>query len=111
MNAEREADDAPAPSIHLSSPFTLVNRTLWFGKIALYEDQIVLSGWSWTGYVKTTIPFDRIHFVAKWTVQEGPNVEIHRKGDAPILGRIEKGAGLWEQELRKEGRIELKLRH
>lgn len=99
----------------LSSPVTLKNRALWFGKIELQEDQIVISGWRWTGPVKETIPIADINSFEKWTVLKGQNFRLNRDGDpdgqqSPLRGRIEKKIGLWALELEKKG-VEVKMRH
>lgn len=79
----------------LISPLRLEDRTLWFGKIKLYEDEIVISGWCWTGPVTTHISLRTVTVFEKWTVKQGPNFRINRKNGRPIFGRIETGAKFW----------------
>jgi len=95
----------------LSSSIMLEDHTLWFGKMILHEDKIVISGWDWTGPVEESIPLAKINRFEKWTVSEGPNFRLHRENGRPLFGRIEKGIGFWEREIKADDRVELKNRH
>ncbi|MFB6098968.1 MAG: hypothetical protein ABEK84_07650 [Salinibacter sp.] len=96
----------------LESSLSLENRSLWFGNIQLYPDEVVISGWSWTGPVEERIPIDEIEMVEKWTVTEGLNFRLRSmNGRAPVFGRIEEGAKFWEVTFDQDDRIELKKRH
>jgi len=96
----------------LSSPFSLDNRTLWFGQIDLYENEVVISGWGWTGPVEERILLDDLRRVDKWSVRRGPNVVLHTtNGRKPIRGRIERGVKFWELRFKEDERVELKMRH
>ena len=95
----------------LSSSFQLERGTLWFGTIELYENKIVVSGWTWTGPVETQVSIDDIRHVEKWTVQEGPNFRIVENGNGNIYGRIETGAKFWADAFKEDDRVRLKLRH
>lgn len=83
----------------LSSSISLRNQTLWFGQIKLYEDHILLTGWTWTGRVREKIPLSEIRKVETWSVPEGPNVIMHVNG-SKLRGRIEDGIGLWHWKLK-----------
>ena len=61
--------------------------------------------------MEETISLGNAIVVEKWTVQEGPDVRIHRKNRSPIYGRIERGDHFWKQKLQEDDRIELKMRH
>lgn len=96
----------------LSSAVTLEDRSLWFGTLELYEEELVVSGWTWTGPMEERIAIDDIALVEKWTVTLGPNVRVHTTSDRdPLFGRIHKGAKFWELVLEKHERIDLRLRH
>ena len=95
----------------LSSPLNLEDRTLWFGTVELYEDTVVISGWTWWGRVRETIPLESIAVFEKWSTLKGQNFRFVCNGRAPVWGRIERGAELWALELKKEEGIELKRRH
>jgi len=99
------------PEAKLSSPITLKNRALWFGKIQLHDDRIVISGWTWTGPIEEKIQLSEITSLEKWSVTEGQNFRLSRDGGAPVQGRIEKGAELWALEFEDDERVELKRRH
>jgi hypothetical protein len=95
----------------LSSPVTLEAPNLWFGHIHLYEDEIVISGWTWTGPVDEAIPFSSVSGFEKWTVRKGQNFRLGRNGKPSIRGRIERGAELWASMLEEDERIKVKRRH
>ncbi len=96
----------------LSSSVTLEGRSLWFGTLKLYEEELVVSGWTWTGPVEERIAIDDIALVEKWTVTLGPNFRVHITDDRdPLFGRIQKGAKFWELTLEKHERIDFRLRH
>ena len=95
----------------LSSSVTLENRTLWFGKIELHEDQVVISGWTWRGVSEERIPLGDITSFEKWSVQKGPNFRLHFGQGHSVFGRIEQGIGFWAQELRRGERIKVTRRH
>ena len=93
------------------SPSSLEGGTLWFGRIELQEVRIIITGWRWTGPMEETISLGNAIVVEKWTVQEGPDVRIHRKNRSPICGRIERGDHFRKQKLQEDDRVELKMRH
>ncbi|PSQ69241.1 MAG: hypothetical protein BRD26_06820 [Bacteroidetes bacterium QH_1_64_81] len=82
----------------LSSSFTLEGRTLWFGTIELHQEEVVISGWTWTGPVTERIDIEEI--------------KLHRaNGKRPVFGRIHKEAKFWELAFEKDDRVDLTLRH
>ena len=96
----------------LSSSFTLEGRTLWFGTIELHQEEVVISGWTWTGPVTERIDIEEIKKVEKWTVTLGPNIRLYRaNGKRPVFGRIHKEAKFWELAFEKDDRFDLTLRH
>lgn len=96
----------------IKSTIALKNRSLWWARLTLYEDELVLTGWTWTGPQEERIPIDGVDLVEKWTVTLGPNIRVHTADDrTPIFGRIHKGTKFWELAIEKHEHIELKLRH
>jgi hypothetical protein len=102
----RDAHDVREPK--LSSPVTLKDRALWFGEIELYEDEIVISGWTWTDPVKEEIPLSNVKRFHRWPPRrKGQNFHVSREDNPSRGGRIEKGLSLWTSELEDEG-VEVK---
>lgn len=96
----------------IDSDITLENRSLWWTSLTLYEDELVLSGWTWTGFQEERIPLGQVDLVEKWTVSLGPNIRVHTTDDrSAIFGRIHDGVKFWELALEKHEGIELRLRH
>lgn len=111
-SAETE-DPSPsrrAENAKLSAPVTLKGRSLWFGKIKLYEDELVISGWTWSGPTEETLPLPSITTFETWSVRDGTNFRLGIDGAAPIRGRIEEGLGLWEVTLDTDERVDVKRR-
>jgi len=96
----------------LRSSIALEHRSLWFATIVLHDDEILISGWSWTGRVTERIPIKEITTVERWTVGEGPNFRFQStNGRTPVFGRVQDKAKFWEKALEKDERVEVKLRH
>lgn len=95
---------------NLSSPVTLKNRTLWFGEIELKAEEVLISGWTWSGPTEKTIPIRSITTFETWTKREGTNFRLRINGEAPIRGRIKKGLGLWEAKMESDERVDLRRR-
>lgn len=96
----------------IDSNITLENRSLWWARLSLYEEELVLSGWTWTGPQEERIPIEDVELVEKWTVTLGPNIRVHTTdGRPPIFGRVHKGAKFWELIIERHERIQLRLRH
>ena len=88
------------------------DRTLWFGTIELHQEEVVISGWTWTGPITERTTIEEIKKVEKWTVRRGPNIRLLRaNGKRPVFGRIHRGAKFWERAFKKDDRVDLTLRH
>ena len=101
----RQTEDAK-----LSSPVTLKGQTLWFGKIELYENEIVISGWTWSGPVAEEIPIPSLLLFETWSERQGTNFRLEIDGAPPTRGRIESGVGLWESKMETDERVDLQRR-
>lgn len=101
----RRSEDA-----RLSASVTLEDRSLWFGEIELYEDAIVVSGWTWSGPTAETIPLPSVTMFETWSERDGTNFRLGIDGAAPVQGRIRKGIGLWEVTLETDERVDVKRR-
>lgn len=96
------------PKSDLSSPVNLRGRALWFGEIELREDQISISGWSWTGPVEETISLDNVTKFYKWPPdRKGPNFRLSCESEVSLRGKM-KGAELWARQFEDEDRVEVK---
>lgn len=95
----------------LSSPLSLRDCTLWFGKIKLHEDKIVISGWTWDGPFEKDIPIRKITAFETWANRKGPNFRLQIDEGVSIQGRIEKGLGLWQNTLETDERVRFQRRH
>lgn len=100
---------------NLSSPVALENKTLWFGKIELKADEILISGWTWSGPAGKAIAIRSITTFETWTEREGTNFRLkinglEINGKAPIRGRIKKGLGLWQLKMEGDERVDLRRR-
>ncbi|GEM_PF-2441598 len=88
-----------APDPEYSHRCTLPNRSLWFGRAALYEDRITIEGWTWQGRYQREIAVDRIEDV-DWRPQpSGPNLTLTLEDGSTVRLRLEKGGGLWNAKL------------
>lgn len=85
----------------LSSSCSLPERTLWFGKIKLFDDHIFLTGWRWTGRYTRRFELDKLERVQWWSVPEGVNFMFHLENGKRFPLRIEEGAGLWHWKLKE----------
>lgn len=108
----RKPADRPerTTDVRLSSPAALKDRSLWFGKIELYENDIVISGWTWSGPTVERIPISNLLLFETWAEREGTNFRLEIDGELPIRGRIETGVGLWEAKMDTDERVTLKRR-
>ncbi len=94
----------------LSSPVTLTGRLLWFGQLQLHEDDIVISGWTWSGPTTEIIPLRDVALFETWSDRDGTNFRVEIDGTCPIRGRIQAGIGLWEAKMETDERVVLKRR-
>jgi hypothetical protein len=95
----------------LSSPVTLLNRTLWFGEMQLHDDEITISGWTWGGSFRRQIPIREISVFETWAGEGNNYFRLRIDGDESVQGRITAGIGLWEVQVEDDERVELKRRH
>lgn len=109
ISTESPSVSFPQREAILSADVSLERRTLWFGSAELYEDILVVSGWTWTGSIEWTIPLESVQIVERWSVLKGPNFVFHTEEGA-LHCRIEGAAWNWEQALKNEPGIELKMR-
>jgi hypothetical protein len=97
-------DDQPVMSRSCTSPL-LVNRcrvpqrTLWFGRAALYPDRVCVRGWTWQGRYRRVIPLERIDAVKWWAVMDDVNFLLHLDSGRAVPLQLLKGAGTWNAEL------------
>jgi len=99
------------PESTLTSPVTLLDRTL-FGEIQLYDDHVVVTGWTWTGPLHEEIPIREIIVFETWAGGKGDNYfRIRRNEGASVRGEIGAGIGLWEVQMEADERIDLKRQH
>lgn len=89
--------DSPTPIY--SHRCTLPNRTLWFGRASLYEDRVVLRGWTWRGRYHRQISLQRIKEVNWRPVPEGPNLILELHNGSSVALRLQTGGGLWNAKL------------
>ena len=96
----------------LSSPVTLLDQTLWFGEIRLQDNEITVSGWTWTGPFRRRIPIRKIMVFETWAGGKGDNYfRMMVDGGNPVRGQIGSGIGLWEMRIEADGRVDLKRQH
>lgn len=104
------SSDEQAP--RLKSDLALRRRTLWLGEMELYEDQLAISGWRWTGSVWRPIPIEEIHRVEKWPDPEGMvNLVIRPEERRDFYCRVEEGIFYWVKEFRDDERTDVRIRH
>ncbi|GEM_PF-2165244 len=109
MEAQTGSPEATEENV-LQAPVTLKGRALWFGKIALRTNKIVVSGWTWRGPITQAIPLRDILMFETWAEREGSNFRVELNDGAPIRGRIREGIGLWEAQLDTDERVDLRRR-
>jgi len=80
-------------------PCTLPDRSLWFGQASLYDEHIVIEGWTWRGRYRREIPIRRIESVNWRSRLQGPNLELTLCDGATVAVRLQKGVGLWNAKL------------
>lgn len=73
--------------------------SLWFGRAKLFDDQIVISGWTWTGRHRHTIPLSQVDD-AKWLPREDYGIVLYMQDDSRHLIDVKDRAGLWYWKLR-----------
>jgi len=96
----------------LRSDVALRQRTLWLGKMELYEDELAISGWTWTGSVWRPIPITEIRQVEKWPAPEGTvNLVIRPENRDDFYCRVEGGIFYWVKEFRDDERTDMEIRH
>lgn len=96
----------------LRSDVALRQRTLWLGKMELYEDELAISGWTWTGSVWRPIPIEEIRQVEKWPAPEGMvNLVIRPENRDDFYCRVEGGIFYWVKEFREDERTDVEIRH
>lgn len=78
---------------------SLPNRILWFGKAVLYEDQVVVKGWTWRGRYRREIAIDDIDEVEWRPRPTKPNLILHLDEGQVFPLRLREGAGLWNAKL------------
>lgn len=78
---------------------TLSDRTLWFGRAALYEDFVQIWGWTWRGRYRKEIEVDEIDKVDWRPRPGGSNLILHLEDESIFPIRLRKGAGLWNAKL------------
>jgi hypothetical protein len=95
----------------LSKPATARDsRVRWLGCLDLYDEELVLSGWGWTGPAEERIPLSSIDAVEKWSATEGPNLRIHSQDRSRPLELRVTGAVFWAQALQERG-VTVKRKH
>lgn len=94
----------------LASDLALRRRTLWLGKMELYEDHLSISGWQWTGTMYRPLPIRQIRLVEKWLVPRGVNFVIRPEEGRDYYCRLAGGVFFWVKELREDERTSLKIR-
>lgn len=94
----------------LSSSVTLTDQSLWFGKMELHENAILISGWSWSGPTTKRIPLATLVLFETWSERDGTNFRLEIDGGPPIRGRIKERLGLWEVKMDADERVHLKRR-
>lgn len=106
VQRERRAAHCPInPHIFLAADplyshrCTLPDRTLWFGRAALYEERVSIRGWTWRGRYRNEIPIDEIEEVEWRPRPEGANLILHLEDESSFPLRLRKGAGLWNAKL------------
>ncbi|PQJ34157.1 hypothetical protein BSZ35_05665 [Salinibacter sp. 10B] len=99
----------PEEEYILRSALTLQRRTLWLGTIALYDDRLSITGWSWTGAVDHTLPLDEIRLVEIWPVPRGVNLAIFPEQGASLYCRIAEDILRWGRAFRGEDRVNLTM--
>lgn len=96
----------------LRSDLALRRRTLWLGKLELYDDHLSISGWRWSGSVWRPIPIEDIRRVEKWPAPpQGTNFVISPEEEQDFYCRIEEGIFYWVKEFRDDDRTDLTVRH
>jgi hypothetical protein len=91
----------------LRSALTLQRSTLWLGTMALYEDRLSITGWSWTGRVDRTLSLDDVRLVEMWPVPRGVNLAIYPTDGGPLFCRVAEDLLRWVNEFRKDDRTSL----
>ena len=96
----------------LRSDVALRRRTLWLGEMELYDDELVISGWRWSGSVWRPIPITEIRQVEKWPAPEGMvNLVVRPEKRDDFYCRVEEGIFYWVKEFREDERTDVKIRH
>jgi len=96
----------------LRSALGLRRRTLWFGKLKLYEDHLAIVGWDWTGSVWCPLPITDIRRIdAGPAPPPGANFVIRPRERRDFYCRIEKDVFYWVKELRNDERTEVEVQH
>jgi hypothetical protein len=80
-------------------PCTLPNRSLWFGHASLYEEHIVIEGWTWQGRYRREVLVRRIESVNWRSRLQGPNLELTLDDGSRVSFRLQRGVGLWNAKL------------
>ena len=96
----------------LRADLALRQRTLWLGEIALYDDQLAISGWRWTGSVWRPIPIKEIRRVEKWPAPEGRvNLVLRPEHRDDFYCQVEDGVFYWVKEFQDDDRTDVEIRH
>jgi hypothetical protein len=96
----------------LRSALALRRRTLWLGRLELYDDHLAIAGWTWTGAVWSPLPIEDIRRVEKRpTHPRVSNLVIRPDGRRDFYCRVENGVFYWVKEFRDDERMTLDVRH
>lgn len=80
-------------------PCRLPDRSLWFGKAKLLEDEIVVTGWEWTGHFERRLSLEKIES-AQWFPREEYNLLLRLHDGSRRVMDLKRGAGLWYWKLK-----------
>ena len=87
----------------LSSRFHYFNRRVIFGKARLYGDRIVLTGWSFRGRHRRSIPFEKITHLEYHILPKGGHLTLFLPDDRVVsffLQQAHQWRALFENGLR-----------
>jgi hypothetical protein len=91
----------------LSSRARFSDRWLLQGKMQLYDDALVLEGWTWAGRYRQRIPLVEIASVEWWDGASTWNLVITVAGPTRLLVHVG-GAGRWKYAILEQIRMAAK---